>query len=94
VTGTAGALQPNAAYYGDSTWGRNVYLFVERARIESGNAKYDANLAALLSPAQNKLSNTETTGASKVGMVKALFGFLAPSSTSLAYYAPSYQGSK
>ncbi len=94
VSGTAPALSPSTTYYADATWGRNVYLFVERARIESGNAKYDENLAALLAPANNKLSNTEITGASKVGKVKLLFGFLAPSSTSLAYYAPAYTGSK
>ncbi len=94
VSGTAPALSPSTTYYADATWGRNVYLFVERARIESGNAKYDENLAALLAPANNKLSNTEITGASKVGKVKLLFGFLAPSSTSLAYFAPAYTGSK
>ncbi len=103
VSGTAPALSPNTSYYVDSTWGRNVYLFVERARIDNAftaggtivaGSKYDANLAALLDPTVNKLSNTEITGASKVGKVKLLFGFLAPSSTSLAYYAPAYTGSK
>ena len=103
VSGTAPALNPSSTYYSDATWGRNVYLFVERARIDNtftaggaivAGAKYDENLAALLAPANNKLSNTEITGASKVGKVKLLFGFLAPSSTSLAYYAPSYTGSK
>jgi len=87
-------LVPDATYYADTTWGRDVFLFVERARIESGNAKYDANLAALLDPANNKLANTQTTGASKVGMVKKLYGFLAPSSTDLAYFAPVYTGRK
>jgi hypothetical protein len=94
VSGTAPALTPNASYYADENWGRNVYLFVERARIESSNAKYDANLAALLDPTLNKLSNTEVTGASKVGKVKLLFGFLAPTSTALAYYAPAYTNRK
>lgn len=92
VSGTAPALTPNATYYDDTTWGRDVYLFVERARIEAG-AKYDENLAALLNPANNKLSNTETTGASKVGKVKALFGFMAPKDSALAYFAPKYTGS-
>jgi hypothetical protein len=103
VSGTAPALSPSTTYYSDATWGRNVYLFVERARIDNtftaggaivAGAKYDENLAALLAPANNKLSNTEITGASKVGKVKLLYGFLAPSSTSLAYYAPAYTGSK
>jgi hypothetical protein len=92
VSGTAPALTPNATYYDDTTWGRDVFLFVERARIEAG-AKYDENLAALLNPANNKLSNSETTGASKVGKVKALFGFMAPKDTTLAYFAPKYTGS-
>jgi hypothetical protein len=87
-------LVPNTTYYADATFGRDVFLFVERARIESGNAKYDANLFALLDPTDNKLSNTEVTGASKVGKVKALFGFLPPSSNTLAFFAPSYTGSK
>ena len=87
-------LVPNSAYYADSTWGRDVFLFVERARIESGNAKYDDNLFQLLDPSVNALSNTETTGASKAGKVKALFGFLPPSSTTLAYFAPAYTGTK
>lgn len=103
VSGTAPALTPNSAYYADTAWGRDVYLFVERARIDNvytaggaivAGSKFDANLSALLDPTLNKLSNTETTGASKVGKVKALFGFLAPSSTALAYYAPAYTGSK
>jgi len=91
---TAEGFVPNATYYADTTWGRDVFLFVERARIESGNAKYDANLAALMNPSNNKLANTETTGASKVGMVKKLYGFLAPSSNDLAYFAPVYTGRK
>jgi hypothetical protein len=103
VSGTAPALTPNSAYYADTAWGRDVYLFVERARIDNvytaggaivAGSKFDANLSALLDPTLNKLSNTETTGASKVGKVKALFGFLAPSSTALAYFVPAYQGSK
>jgi hypothetical protein len=103
VTGTAPALAPNTAYYGDSTWGRNVYLFVERARIDNvftaggaflAGSKYDANLATLLNKDENKLSNSETSLPSKVGKVKLLFGFLAPTSTAFVYFAPAYQGSK
>jgi hypothetical protein len=95
VAGTAPALTPSSGYYADSDWGRNVYLFVERARITVGNAKYDSGLATLLvDNTQNKLSNTETSLPSKVGKVKLLFGFLAPTSTTLTYYAPKYTGSK
>ncbi|MCX8530327.1 MAG: hypothetical protein ORN27_09735 [Rhodoluna sp.] len=99
VTGTSPALAPNAAYYADTTWGRDVYLFVERARIDStftaggtitAGSKFDANLAALLDPTLNNLANAQTTGASKVGKVKLAYGFLAPLVTDLAYFAPSY----
>ncbi len=89
--GTAPALTPNTAYYADSTWGRDTFLFVERARIEAG-VKFDANLAALVDPTLNKLANVETTGASKAGKVKALFGLLPPSVTALAYFDPKYSG--
>jgi hypothetical protein len=103
VTGTAPALTPNATYYSDDVWGRDVYLFVERARIDNAftaggaivaGSKFDSGLATLLDRTENKLSNTETTGASKVGKVKALFGFVAPKSTDLAYFKPSYAGTK
>jgi hypothetical protein len=89
--GTAPALTPNTVYYADTTWGRDTFLFVERARIEAG-VKFDANLAALVDPTLNKLANVETTGASKAGKVKALFGLLPPLTTSLAYYNPAYAG--
>jgi hypothetical protein len=103
VTVTSGVYAPNSAYYADTTWGRDTYLFVERARIDNtftagdtivAGSKYDANLAALLDPTLNNLANTQTTGASKVGKVKLAYGFLSPLSTALAYYAPSYVGTK
>jgi hypothetical protein len=67
-------------------------LFVEKARITVGNAKYDANLAALVNPSLNKLANVETTGDSKAGMVKLMFGLLAPITTTPSYYDPVYLG--
>ena len=91
VVGVKGSMTPNAAYYADTTWGRDTFLFVERARVEAG-VKYDANLAALVNPALNKLANIETTGASKAGKVKALFGLLPPIETGLAYFKPNYSG--
>jgi ABC-type phosphate transport system substrate-binding protein len=103
VTVTSGVYSPNSAYYADTTWGRDVFLFVERARIDNSftaggtitaGSKFDANLAALLDPTINNLANTQTTGASKVGKVKLAYGFLAPLSTDLAYFAPKYVGSK
>jgi len=102
VVVTLGVYSPNSVYYADAKWGRDVYLFVERARIDSAftaggtitaGSKYDANLAALLDPTLNNLANAATTGASKVGKVKLAYGFLAPNSTDLAYLAPKYTGS-
>jgi hypothetical protein len=91
VTGAAGSMTPNSAYYYDTTWGRDTFLFVERARITEGNAKYDSNLAALVDPELNKLANVETTGASKAGKVKALYGLLTPVVTSVTYYVAKPQ---
>ncbi len=92
VLGTAPALTPNSTYYANSTWGRDCFLFVERARVTVGNAKYDANLAALVDPTLNKLANIETNGASKAGKVKELFGLLAPLTATVSYYDPKYAG--
>jgi hypothetical protein len=84
-------MTPNSAYYADTTWGRDTFLFVERARITEGNAKYDANLAALMDPTLNKLANVETTGASKAGKVKALYGLLTPVVNTVTYYVAKPQ---
>jgi hypothetical protein len=103
VTVTSGVYSPNATYYNDTTWGRDVYLFVERARIDSAftaggaftaGSKYDANLAALLDPSLNNLANAQTTGASKVGKVKLAYGFLTALSSDPAYYASAPSGVK
>ena len=83
VTGTGTAMVPNASYYADTTFGRDTYLVVEYARVDSTNAKYDANLAAILDPSiATSLSNTSTTFPSRAGSVKRKYGFLAPLSTS------------
>lgn len=81
-TGTAPSLAPNAAYYSNTTWGRDTYLVAEYARVNPADAKYDANLAKLLDPAQG-LSSLTSFGSlpSTPGAVKKKFGFLAPSST-------------
>ncbi len=34
-TGTAPSLVPNASYYSNTTFGRDTYLIVERARVQS-----------------------------------------------------------
>lgn len=85
VTGTGTAMVPNATYYSDTTWGRDTYLVVEYARVNSASAKYDVNLAKLLDAAQgNSLTNSQTL-ITKAGAVKKKFGFLAPTSGVVAY---------
>lgn len=80
-----GALLPNSSYYSDTTWGRDTYLVVERARITSGNAKYDANLANLLNPSRSNSLVNMSASASSPGGVKRLFGFLTVSDTTPLY---------
>ncbi|WP_448811389.1 hypothetical protein [Agromyces bauzanensis] len=81
VTGTGTAMVPNAAFYANTTWGRDTYLIVENARVTVGDPKYDANLANVVSNAASKLGNTQSTLPSQAGSVKKKFGFLAPSTT-------------
>ena len=80
VTGAGSAMVPNKSFYDDSHWGRDTYIVVEYARIDSSNAtKYDAKLANLVSTAGDKLGNTQSALPSQAGSVKKKFGFLAPS---------------
>lgn len=82
VTGTGASTVPNATFYSNVTWGRDTYVVVEYARVEVGNAKYDANLAALVdSTKATSLTNRSTVLSSQAGSVKRKFGFLAPLST-------------
>ena len=102
--GTAPALSPNKPYYDNATWGRDTYLFVERARITKPAAgqpkgKYDENLHALVDPdvqadgfVLNNLVNRETDANSKVGKVKLMFGLLPATDTSISFTIPKYSG--
>jgi hypothetical protein len=82
VTGTGVNMVPNAAYYANSTWGRDTYLVVEYARVNPTDPKYDADLAAALDPAiSDSLANTSSTLSSKSGYWKKKFGLLAPASS-------------
>jgi len=47
VSGTSPNVVPVVAYYKDSTWGRDTYLFVDKRRVDSTNVAYDAVLNAL-----------------------------------------------
>ena len=80
-TGTGTALVPNPAYYSNTSFGRDTYLVVEYARVNSQDAKFDPKLAALVNPAlATSLANFGTFPTTS-GAVKKKFGFLAPSST-------------
>lgn len=82
VTGTGTSMVPNPTYYANSTWGRDTYLVVEYARVNSSDPKYDAGLATLMDPTiANSLANTSSVIAGQAGSVKKKYGFLAPSST-------------
>jgi len=81
ITGSGNAITPNAAYYGNATWGRDTYLVVEYARIDGSNAKFDASLADLVDATKAKSLANFGSGPATAGAVKTKFGFLAPSST-------------
>lgn len=80
VTGEGTSMAPNPSFYANTTWGRDTYLIVENARVTVGDAKYDANLANVVSNAAAKLGNHGSL-ANQAGAVKKKFGFLAPSTT-------------
>jgi ABC-type phosphate transport system substrate-binding protein len=104
TTGTAPALAPNKPYYDDLTWGRDTYLFVERARITKPavgqpKGKYDENLHALVDPSVqgdgfvlNNLVNREIDSNSKVGKVKLMFGLLPATDVNIKFTVPKYSG--
>ena len=73
---SAGA--PNPAYYSDTHWGRDTYLVVEFARLAT-----DPGLAALVDPTKAKSLTNFSSGNATAGAVKAKYGFLAPSSTTV-----------
>lgn len=81
VTGTGSSMVPNATFYADSTWGRDTVLLVEYARVNSGDPKYDARLADLVSTGSQKLGNITGTLPNTAMAVKKKFGFLAPTTT-------------
>ena len=82
-TGSGTALVPNPAYYSDGTFGRDTYLVVEYARIDSTNAKFEQDLADLMDPTKAKSLSNSGTFQTNSGSVKAKFGFLPPSSTTI-----------
>ena len=85
VTGIGTTMAPNSAYYADTTWGRDTYLVVENAKMDSTNVKYDANLVKLLDSTQGTALTNSQTLVSKAGAVKKKFGFLPPTNGVVAY---------
>jgi hypothetical protein len=85
VDGTGSALSPNAAYYAGSTWGRDTYVVVEFARIDSTNVLFDANLANAVSTTNTKsLTYNGTNALNSTSLaLKKKFGFLAPSGSAV-----------
>jgi hypothetical protein len=78
-TGTGTSLVPDAAFY-TSAYGRDTYLVVEYARIDTASATYDPVLAGLVnSTSVASLTNFSTLLGTQPGSVKKKFGFLAPS---------------
>lgn len=92
-TGTAPALVPSSGYYANTTFGRDTYLIVERAKVQSsftysGAPAYDAVLAGLVDSTKTSSFTNFSTAPFAPGAVKRKFGFLAPSSTTpIAAYA-------
>ena len=81
VTGTGANMVPNQTYYDDTLWGRETWLVVEYARIDSGDLKYDPILAAIVDKTiSDSLANVDmsTTNKAKSGYWKLKNGFLAP----------------
>jgi ABC-type phosphate transport system substrate-binding protein len=82
VTGTGDAMVPNQLYYNHATWGRDTYLVVEYARVDSTNTnKYDVDLNAILDATRGTALTNSQTSVSRAGAVKKKYGFLAPSTT-------------
>lgn len=84
-TGTGTALVPNAPFYANATFGRDTYLVVEAARLDSNNAKYDVNLTNLVDPTRTASLTNMSSSITSAGGVKHKFGFLTASSTTILY---------
>ena len=78
-------MSPNAAYYANTTWGRDTFLVVENARVDSTNAKYDAGLAKLVDASQSTGLTNVSTVTSRAGAVKKQYGFLPPTAGLVAF---------
>jgi len=82
-SGSGLTVTPNTAYYSNTTWGRDTYMVVEYARIDSSNAKFDQALTDLVNPGKAKSLTNFSSGPTTAGAAKSKFGFLVPSSTTI-----------
>lgn len=86
VNSLNGKLVPGSGYYADGVWGRDVWLITSYSKLTS-----DTVFGSLFTGnVTNKLTNTETNSISRVGLVKKLYGFLAPVATTGFRVAYSY----
>lgn len=83
-TGSGTNLVPNATAYNDTTFGRDIYVVVEYARVNPSDPKFDAQLATLVDSTKgaNSLVSSGTLP-TQPGAVKLKFGFRAPSTTAV-----------
>lgn len=87
-SGSGSSLVPTKTVYDDTTFGRDVYLIVEFARVDQSSSSYDAGLAALVDTTDGSSLAGFGLLNNQSGAVKKKFGFLAPStSTPVRAYA-------
>jgi hypothetical protein len=93
VAVSSGVYTPVVAYYKNSTWGRDTYLFVDKRRVDNTNGAFDATLKALFDYNDetsltyqggsnfdySAMTSVPSFGAYTSAAVKLKFGFL-PSS--------------
>ena len=80
-TGTGTSLVPNSTFYNAAPFGRDTYVVVQYARVNSADPAYDKGLADLIDPTKaQSLTNFGSLPAT-TGALKKKFGFLAPSTT-------------
>lgn len=81
--GTGTSLSANSAYYSSTVWGRDTYMVVEYARINSSDPKFDAGLLALMDPSNTSSLTNFSTGSATTGAVKKKFGFMATANNTI-----------
>jgi len=90
-TGTGTALGPERHLYNARAYGRDTYLVVEYARIDTTSATYDANprRSRRTPPSPRSLTNFSAALPSQPGSVKKKYGFWRPPPDRLRRAYPS-----